>query len=139
MSRNGICNTGNQCFINATLQCLASSPFILEFISKYKIRDDNLIKTITKFNLGKFKAQDIKTECKKILLEQLETLNKEEFTILNQLVKHSYDIFIYISFKEIMKKIIRNDSNIIRAICVAAILFWIYLTYIHGKPRILNE
>lgn len=113
MSRNGICNTGNQCFINAILQCLASSPFILEFISKYKIRDDNLIKTITKFNLGKFKAQDIKTECKKILLEQLETLNKEEFTILNQLVKHSYDIFIYISFKEIMKKIIRNDSNII--------------------------
>jgi len=30
----------------------------------------------------------------------------------------------------------RNDNNIIRAICVTAILLWIYLTYFHGKPQV---
>ena len=59
-----------------------------------------------------------------------------------------YDVFYNIFLKTVkaiciigglLYVMFRNDSNIIRAICVAAILFWIYLTYIHGKPRILNE
>jgi len=59
-----------------------------------------------------------------------------------------YDVF-YNNFLKIIKAIciiggllyvmFRNDDNIIRGICVAAILFWIYLTYIHGNPHILNE
>jgi hypothetical protein len=56
-----------------------------------------------------------------------------------------YDVF-YNTFLKTVKAIciiggllyvmFRNDSNIIRAICVAAILLWIYLKYFHGKPRI---
>lgn len=30
----------------------------------------------------------------------------------------------------------RNDNNIIRALCVSAILLWIYLTYIHVNSHI---
>lgn len=113
ISHNGIRNTGNQCFINATLQCFASSPFILEFISRYKIKDDNIINFINKFNLGQFKAQDIKLECSKILLEQYDNLSVDEINILKQLIKHSFDIFIYISFKEMIKKINSNGNKII--------------------------
>ena len=109
MSRYGIRNDGNQCFINATLQCLAISPFIREFIKRYSKEDENLIEVINKYNLGQYKAEDIKEECKKILVEQSETISIEDKNILLHLIKNSYDIFIYISFKEIIRKL--NDKD----------------------------
>ena len=109
MSRCGIINNGNECYINATLQCLAISPFVREFIKRYNKEDDKLIDVINKFNLGQFKAQDIKIECSKILTEQSATLSNDDKKILLQLIKHSYDIFIYISFKEIIRKL--NDKE----------------------------
>ena len=113
MSRSGIINNGNECYINSTLQCLAVSPFIIEFIKRYNKEDEKLVEVINKYNLGQYKAEDIKDECNKILIEHSETINKEDKTILLQLCKHSYDIFIYISFKEIIRKINSKDCKII--------------------------
>ena len=111
MSHPGIRNTGNECFLNATLQCLSVSPFIREFILRYTKKDIQLLEVIDKFNLGKFKADDIKFECKRILSEQSETINIDEKIILEQLIKHSFDIFIYISFKEIIRLLSDNDNK----------------------------
>lgn len=111
MSRCGIFNNGNECYINATIQCFAISPCIRDFIKRYNKDDEKLIEVINKFNLGKFKAQDIKIECDKILIEQANTLSIDEKKILSHLIKYSYDIFIYISLKEIIKKLNNNDSK----------------------------
>ena len=39
-SVKGIYNNGNDCYINATLQCLSVSPFIIDFINQYKTNDE---------------------------------------------------------------------------------------------------
>ena len=44
--RRGITNRGNDCFLNSTLQCLAVSPFILEFIDNYTNNDSKIIHII---------------------------------------------------------------------------------------------
>jgi len=105
MFHPGIRNTGNQCFINSALQCLSVSPVIIEFISKYINKDNQLLEVISKYNLGKFKANSIKTECSRILLEQSEAINTDEKIILEKLIKHSFDIYIYISFREIIRQL----------------------------------
>lgn len=113
MSHCGIQNHGNECFINATLQCLASSPFIINFINNYNIDDANLITTINKFNLGKLEANDMKLECSKIISQNKTTLSNNEIKLLNQLIKHSSDIYIYITFKEIIKTLNTKSNSII--------------------------
>lgn len=113
MSRCGIRNYSNDCYLNSTLQSLAVSPFIREFISRYSIEDTKMIEIINKYNLGKFKAQDIKTKCKIILLEQSNIISIEESKILNHLSNHSFDIYIYIAFKEIIRKLNNSDGKII--------------------------
>ena len=115
MARCGIKNNGNECFVNSTLQCLAVSPFILDFIKRYTKEDEKLSGVISKYKLGQFRAEDIKDECKKILLEQSSSnpINNEDTKILSHIIKHSYDIFIYITFREIIKKINSKESKII--------------------------
>lgn len=111
MAKCGIRNTGNECFLNATLQCLSVSPFILDFIKRYNKEDDKLFEVIRKFGLGKYKAQEINEKCNIILQEQSETISIEDKTILLHLKKHSYDIFIYISFREIIRKLTDKDNQ----------------------------
>ena len=113
MSRCGIRNISNDCFLNSTLQCFAVSPFIRDFILNYIKDDSNLIAVINKYSLGKYKAQDIKIECNKILEMQLETISNEEKKILLHLSKHSFDIYIYLSFKVIINKLNDNKHKII--------------------------
>lgn len=115
MARCGIKNNGNECFVNSTLQCLAVSPFILEFIKRYTKEDEKLSGVITKYNLGQYRAENIKDECNKILLEESisNPITNEDKKILLHIIKHSYDIFIYITFREIIKKINAKDSKII--------------------------
>ena len=108
----GIYNKGNYCFINATLQCLAASPFIINFIDNYKNNDLEIIKVIEKYNLGHFKSNKISIECEK-LLKQNETKNnieKEDQEILKYIVNNNKLLFIYISFKEMIKNL-NNDSQ----------------------------
>ena len=59
MMRCGLYNGGNQCFINAAIQCLAISPVINEFIGHYSKEDLDMIQAISKFKLGKFKVDEI--------------------------------------------------------------------------------
>ena len=111
MSRHGLYNNGNTCFMNAALQCLSVTPSICNFIRIYNTEDENLIKLITKFNLGKCKTDTIKLECRKILDNQKDTLTNDETQILTKLEKSSDDIFIYISFKDLIKKLDSNRQN----------------------------
>jgi len=113
MSLSGLANLGNTCFINSTLQCVSNTPFIREFIKTYEIKDIKLIEVINKFNLGKFKAQDIKIECAKILSEHSDNIPDNEKQILKHLIKFSFDIYIYITFKDIMKELINKTNKVI--------------------------
>ena len=65
--RPGIENNGNECFINSVMQCLGVSPFIHEFLEKYKLDDDNMIKLITKYNLNKLKTDILPSAITKLL------------------------------------------------------------------------
>jgi len=112
MARCGLRNNGNDCFINSTLQCLAVSPFIRNFINRYSAEDTKLIEIINKFSLGKFKADDIQVECAR-LLKTKNDLGKDELKILTHLTKHTSDIFIYISFKEIIRNLNEKKAQII--------------------------
>ena len=119
MSLSGLNNQGNQCFINATFQCLSNTSTFREFIKIYEKQDIKLIQVINKFNLGKFKAQAIKNECIKILKNQEESdsesisITDNEKQILKHIIKYSCDIYIYISFKDIMKKLIEKKNKVI--------------------------
>ena len=63
----GIHNNGNDCFINVVLQCLAVSPFMINFIEYYNNNDIKLFKIINKYELSKYKSNEINIECDKIL------------------------------------------------------------------------
>ena len=101
--RRGIMNRGNHCFLNSTLQCLAVSPFILEFIDNYTNNDAKIINIITKYELGKFNSNEINLECDRILKE--ESTPKTDLEGLDYISKNSNLLYIYISFKEIIKNL----------------------------------
>ena len=101
--RRGIINRGNYCFLNATLQCLSVSPFILDFIDNYINNDAKIINIINKYELGKFNSNEINLECERILKE--DTPAKEDIDTLEYITKNSNLFYIYISFKEIIKNL----------------------------------
>ena len=105
--RRGMYNHGNYCFINSTLQCLAVSPFITNFINHYTNNDIQIINVIAKYNLGHFKSTKINIECAKLLKqnEYNNTIPKEDQEVLKYIINNSKLLFIYISFKEIIKNL----------------------------------
>lgn len=113
MTHNGIKNTGNECFRNSALQCLSSSPFVREFFERYKKDDADINDLIKKFQLGKYKADSIKDRCFQILNEEIGNLTQDEIRLLKNIYKYSNDIFIYISFKEIIRQLRTNKSQTI--------------------------
>jgi len=125
MARYGINNNGNECFLNVVLQCLSVSPFIRDFIKQYSSDDIELIKLITKFKLGNLKADckseskehNIKFACMNILSNNADALLPIESKILQKLQTHSKDVYIYISFKDIMRQLsINNYKESVNAI-----------------------
>ena len=113
MIRNGLRNNSNECFINSALQCLASSLLIKKFIANYDREDEKLIEVICKFKLGKFKADEINIECERILKEHSDILDASEKHILSKLAKNSSDIFIYISFKQMIINMNTNRGTVL--------------------------
>jgi len=111
-NRRGIHNSGNDCFINATLQCLAVSPFIIHFIDHYTNNDLKLINVINKYELGKYKSNKINLECDIILLNTTD-IPEEDKEILKYISKNSNLLYIYLSFKEIIKKINNGEQSVI--------------------------
>ena len=107
----GIYNTGNDCFINSTLQCLAVSPFILSFINYYEAQDIKLIEVIKKYNIASNKSNELKIECEKLVKNKtILNISKEEVEILNYISKNNYVLYIYLSFKKIINNL--NDNKI---------------------------
>ena len=121
MSSSGIKNTGNNCFIISALQALSNTPVIRDFIEHYIPQDAKLMKVINKYSLGQYKAQDIKAECSKILISNSDTLDNSEKNILTHLVKYSYDIYIYISFKDIIQRLTKIKSKVLSIVSFISI------------------
>ena len=115
--RRGIYNTGNDCFINSTLQCLAVSPFIINIIDSYSSDDLKIINLIKKYDLGKFNSNKINIECDNILkkYENKEILIKDnkDIEILKYISKNSNVLYIYIVFKEMIKNLNNGTDDII--------------------------
>ena len=110
--RTGLFNSGNNCFINSAIQCLAVSPFIHKFIKRYQTDDIRMIKTINKYNLGKLKSNEMEEYINE-LLKQNPNINTDEQRVLKQVAKHSGDIFIYTCFKELINNLhSRNNKTI---------------------------
>lgn len=107
--RTGLSNRGNDCFINAAIQCLAVSPFIHAFIKRYHNDDIKIIKIINKYNLGCLKSDQMK-EYIEILLQKNPDIIDYEKNILQHIAKHSGDIFIYTCFKELINNL-HSRSN----------------------------
>ena len=100
--RPGLVNSGNECFINAVMQCLAVSPFIHEFIEKYKKDDDETVALITKYGLNRLKTDVLPIAIRK-LLDTHPAIPQAERVALERISKKCTDLYIYICFKEIMK------------------------------------
>ena len=113
MSRCGLRNSGNDCFMNASIQCLAVSPFIRKFIKYYDNEDSKIIGIINKFHLGKYKADDIKIECDRIILDKADSISKEDVDLLKKLSKNSADFYIYVSFKDLIKSLNTKKDKVI--------------------------
>lgn len=104
----GIFNNGNDCYINSALQCLSVSPFIIDFINQYKTNDEEIINIIKKYNLGSYKANTINIEADKLI--NLKKNNKLDIPIkdikyLEYISKNSYLLYLYLSFKNIIKNL----------------------------------
>ena len=111
-SVKGIYNNGNDCYINATLQCLSVSPFIIDFINQYKTNDEEIINIIKKYKLGSYKANTINIEADKLINlkknNKLDIPNKD-IKYLEYISKNSYLLYLYLSFKNIIVNI--NDTT----------------------------
>lgn len=115
MSLVGIQNTGNDCYINSLLQCLAVSPFIIKLFKRYEEEDATLMEVIQTFELGRFKASKMADEAKRIL-EEIPNLEQIEVKYLTKITKNIGDIFIYIALKEMIKKLKTaksEDKNVV--------------------------
>lgn len=99
--RPGLVNNGNECFINSVMQCLAVSPFIHEFIDKYRQDDEDMIKLIKKYELNMLKT-DILPDAVAKLIETNSTIAETEKIALARVAKKCEDFYIYICFKEIV-------------------------------------
>jgi ubiquitin C-terminal hydrolase len=99
--RPGLENQGNQCFINSVMQCLAASPFIIEFIEKYKQDDEDLINLIKKYQLNRLKT-DILPDTIEKLIESNKSMPETERILLSKFAAKCECFYIYICFKEIM-------------------------------------
>lgn len=118
----GIFNHGNECYLNSALQCLAVSPFILNFINEYNQHDLNIINIIKKYNLSSYRVNQINIEADK-LIKKKDSLNipEKDIEILEYIINNNYLLFIYLVFKEIILNLNNNNPQILENIQFIAI------------------
>ena len=108
----GIYNNGNDCYINATLQCLSVSPFIIDFINTDKKINKEIINTIIKYKLGNNDANTINIEADKLIkFKEKLSISNEEIKHLEYISKNSYLLYLYLSFKNIIIKLNDDTDN----------------------------
>ena len=77
-SRTGLNNYGNNCFLNAAIQCLAVSPFIHMFIENYKEDDIKLLAIINKYKLNSLGMSSIPNAINKLLLDNPDIITSDK-------------------------------------------------------------
>ena len=111
--RTALVNNGNECFINAILQCLAASRFVHTFLNQYKEEDIKVNSIlVTKHQLGKIDSKYLTTYLAE-LIEKDPEMDPEENAILTHFLKYHNDMFIYTSFKTIINTLSRHKSPLI--------------------------
>ena len=109
--RPGLVNNKNDCFMNSVMQCLAVSPFIHEFIAKYKKDDADMINLITKYNLNRLKTDVLPSVIDK-LLETRTDIPENERLALTKVGKKCADFYIYVGFREIIMALDRKSTRL---------------------------
>lgn len=139
--RPGLVNNGNQCFMNASFQCLAVSPFIHEYLAKYDAFDKELIAIIEKYNLNKLKAYHFATAVAELIeydkmltvvkqsnspekeVKQTEytstidaslfPLQDEDKRLLTYIAGRCVDFYIYMCFKQIITNLQSKSQPVV--------------------------
>jgi ubiquitin carboxyl-terminal hydrolase 8 len=115
---SGIKNMGWNCYINSVLQVLASDIFLIESIVSYSKDDQDLINLIVKYDLRICNDNDITiSKIKNMISTKKSTdgneLTKRELELLIYMDSHFFNIFAYITIKDMLINLFKNRNNTI--------------------------
>lgn len=105
----GIRNPSNYCFLNASLQCLASSSFIIEYFLNNNDADIAVGNVIIKYDLNNKTSDELEQKCNEIL-ENDNTLPKNTIKCLKKIIKKKNLIHMYFSVRKFIMELYKNRS-----------------------------
>ena len=118
-TRCGIYNTGNDCFMNASIQCLASCPFMLEFIKHYVTEDIEISNIFKKYDfLNDDDPNKLRECCEEILKCEDMDLSEDEKKIITHIAKKHDSIYLHIVIKDMIKYIIFKRDKTLNPKCL---------------------
>lgn len=110
--RCGIHNPSNYCFMNSAIQCLASTPFIIEFLQHYLKQDVTITAVLRKFDLMDDEhIVDVRNHIDKLLADETLTKTTEDIEILKY-IQAKYDcLYLYTAVKDLIKCLIFRSNK----------------------------
>jgi ubiquitin C-terminal hydrolase len=121
MNRCGLYNIGWNCYINSTLQCLASCNIVDNILTKYSDEDKQIKDILEKYGYSSvpFRQAEFVTHTQKIISQlslsnntasgnstsELDTETQKTLKLLNKIGEKGLKIFIYFEFHDIIKRL----------------------------------